>query len=80
MNNDALGRRIADARRAQGLSQSQLARALTVAHMTVSRWERGVYAPTVRIVPTLAKLLGLKPSELMRRPTAREPSRADTGQ
>lgn len=40
MRPDELKRR----REAMGLTQEQLARALDVTMMTVSRWERGVYA------------------------------------
>lgn len=40
-----VGRNIARARRAQGLSQSALARQLGVESMTISRWERGENAP-----------------------------------
>jgi transcriptional regulator with XRE-family HTH domain len=58
-NNDkhAWAQRIAVYRKAQGLSQMQLADMLDVDHTTVSRWERGRDAPSLTIQRKLQKLV-----------------------
>ncbi len=55
-----LPRRLAQARRARGLSQAGLAQAAGVPHsMTISAWERGVNLPRVDDLATMAGVLGV---------------------
>lgn len=42
LDKQALGARVAEVRRAHGLSQEQLAERLLVSRQTISNWERGV--------------------------------------
>lgn len=43
----AVGQRIQEARKAAGLKQEDVAEALSVTAITVSRWERGVFLPGI---------------------------------
>lgn len=56
-----LGAGLRAARRRAGLTQKQLAEALGVASLTVSRWERGVSTPSI---PRLRQIAELTSSEL----------------
>ena len=60
------GGRLAEARRAAGLTQAQLAAAVGVsAPERVAQWERGAEQPRPRFVPVLAEVLGLPALELL---------------
>lgn len=50
----ALGSKIAEARKACGWKQKQLASAVHVEPMTVSRWERGQHAPDIDMLEQIA--------------------------
>ena len=57
------------ARSARGVTQHQLARIVDVAGgERVSCWERGVSEPRARIIPVLARALGVDPLELLSLP------------
>jgi len=63
------GAAVLRARSARGLSQHQLARIVDVAGgERVSGWERGVGQPRARIVPDLARALGVDPLALLSLP------------
>ena len=51
-----LGARIADARKAAGLTQVQLAEALGIAQQTMAHYEGGVSRIAVAMLPTAAKV------------------------
>jgi len=55
----SVGRNIAKARRAEGLTQEMLAEQLGVSFQTVSAWERDEYLPETRKLVPLAAALGL---------------------
>ena len=59
-----LGRRIAELRRAQKLTQEQFAEALGCSVEFVSLVERGVNAPSVARLETFAKALAVEVKEL----------------
>jgi transcriptional regulator with XRE-family HTH domain len=61
----ALGARIAELRREQGLSQQALADELGVAQQTLAHYEVGRARMAVSLVPTLAKILGVSVEELL---------------
>ncbi|WP_080403396.1 helix-turn-helix domain-containing protein [Burkholderia ubonensis] len=60
-----LGERIANARKAHGLTQQQLADALGIAQQTLAHYEGGRSRLPVSMLPTLAQLLTLSFDELM---------------
>lgn len=49
-----VGRRIAMARRAAGLTQRQLAECLGIHWNTVARWERGEISPSINVLANIA--------------------------
>ncbi len=55
------GNRIRQARKGAGLSQTELARKVGVSVTTVSDWETGKYAPTMRHLAALSKVLRKDP-------------------
>jgi transcriptional regulator with XRE-family HTH domain len=58
------------ARRGAGLTQKQLAEALGVEPITVSRWERGVTSPSLPRLRRIAELTETTVSDLVRTPDA----------
>ena len=61
----ALGRRIAEARKGQGLTQAQLAEQLGIAQQTLAHYESGRLRVAVAMVPPLARTLGMSIEELV---------------
>jgi transcriptional regulator with XRE-family HTH domain len=61
----ALGRRIADARRAQTLTQAQLAQQLEIAQQTLAHYESGRLRVAAAMLPPLGRALGLSIEELI---------------
>jgi ribosome-binding protein aMBF1 (putative translation factor) len=53
-------------RRALGLTQERLAKRIGVTKAAVSSWELGKFSPTPRIIPKLARALGVDPDSLER--------------
>lgn len=62
--------RLRTARRSAGLTQKQLAEALGVESITVSRWERGVTTPTLPRLRRIAEITETTVSDLVRAPDA----------
>jgi transcriptional regulator with XRE-family HTH domain len=56
--NGALGARIAEARKAAGFTQIQLAAVLGIEQSYLSRWERGKVRPSERYREALTQALG----------------------
>ena len=65
-----MGGRLRTARRSVGLTQKQLAEELGVESITVSRWERGVTAPSLARLRRIAELTETTVSDLVRAPDA----------
>lgn len=61
----ALGSTIAAARRAAGMSQENLARAIWVSRNTVSNWETGSTAPDAQSLILLSALFGMSVDDLL---------------
>lgn len=59
------GKFIQEMRKAQGLTQRQLAEKLSISDKTVSKWETGCGLPEVSIMPELCNLLGISVNELL---------------
>lgn len=55
----ALGKRIKDLRVDKGWTQATLAETLGCESMTVSRYERGEYAPSIEVLEQIATALGV---------------------
>lgn len=59
-----LSQKIADLRKRNHLTQSELAEQLGVSFQAVSGWERGENLPDLSRLPLLCKVLGISPEEL----------------
>ena len=65
MDAKMFGAFLAQVRRAQSLTQAELAEQLHVTDKAVSRWERGVGLPDINTLEPLADALGLSLADLM---------------
>ncbi len=66
MEKKTIGGFIAALRRANGMTQKDLADRLNVSDKTVSRWERDEGAPDLSLIPALAEIFGVTCDELLR--------------
>ncbi len=66
--NQQVGRALQQARLQRGITQAELARALNVKRVTVSRWERGARSLDLTMLVTIGRLLQVNPATLL--PTA----------
>lgn len=62
---EQLGSRIAERRRARGLTQGQVAAYMGVSPQAVSKWERGLACPDLVFLDDLAELLDIGLEELL---------------
>ncbi len=60
-----LGKRIATLRKAQGLTQEQLAEKVGVSAQAVSKWENDMTCPDITTIPLLADIFGVTTDELL---------------
>ena len=65
MDNQKLGIFITELRKEKGLTQAQLAQKLNVTDRAVSKWERGVGFPDIKLLEPLADVLDISLLELM---------------
>lgn len=77
MEPQVFGAFIQQRRKELGLTQNDLAEKLNVTSKAVSRWERGVGFPDIRLLEPLADALGLTLIELMQSKKMEEPVSAD---
>ena len=66
MEKKTIGQFIAALRKANGLTQQEVADRLAVSNKAVSRWERDECAPDISVIPALAELLGVTCDELLK--------------
>ncbi|MBQ8620791.1 MAG: helix-turn-helix transcriptional regulator [Oscillospiraceae bacterium] len=66
MEKKTIGGFIAALRKANGLTQKQLAEKLNVSDKAVSRWERDETLPDLVLIPVLAEIFGVTSDELLR--------------
>ena len=66
MEKKTIGGFIAALRKANGMTQKDLAQRLNVSDKTVSRWERDDGAPDLSVVPVIAEIFGVTCDELLR--------------
>ncbi|MEG1103554.1 MAG: helix-turn-helix transcriptional regulator [Oscillospiraceae bacterium] len=80
MERKSIGSFIAVLRKANGLTQKDLAEKLNVSDKSVSRWERDDGAPDLSLVPVIAEIFGVTCDELLRgeRKAATAPSEQQT--
>lgn len=66
MAKNSIGQFIAALRKANGLTQQEVADRLNVSNKAVSRWERDECAPDLSAIPALAEMFGITCDELLR--------------
>lgn len=69
------GTRLATLRKAAGLSQAELAKALGVPQSTVGYWETAPKPPRSDVLPKLAKVLGVRVEDILGTTPIASPSR-----
>ena len=65
MNQEKIGKFIAEQRKNKKLTQEQLAEKLSVTDRAVSKWERGLNLPDASIMLELSKILDITVNELL---------------
>lgn len=66
MAKKSIGQFIAALRKANGLTQQEVADRLNVSNKAVSRWERDECAPDLSLIPALAEMFGVTCDELLK--------------
>ena len=66
MEKQTIGGFIAALRKANGMTQKQLAEKLNVSDKSVSRWERDECAPDLSLIPVIAEIFNVTSDELLR--------------
>ncbi len=66
MSKNTIGQFIATLRKANGMTQQDVADRLNVSNKAVSRWERDECAPDLSAIPALAEMFGITCDELLR--------------
>ena len=66
MEKKTIGAFLAALRKANGMTQKDLAQRLNVSDKTVSRWERDDGAPDLSLIPVIAEIFGVTCDELLR--------------
>lgn len=64
MNQEKIGKFIAECRKKQNLTQEQLAQKLGVSSKSISRWENGSNIPDYSVLDTLCNTLNISINEL----------------
>ncbi len=66
MSRNSIGQFIAALRKANGMTQQDVADRLNVSNKAVSRWERDECAPDLSVIPALAEMFGVTCDELLK--------------
>lgn len=66
MEQKTIGKFISALRKAEGMTQKDLAEKLNVSDKSVSRWERDEGAPDISMIPVIAEIFGVTCDELLR--------------
>ena len=66
MTRNSMGQFMAALRKANGMTQQEVADRLGVSNKAISRWERDECAPDIVLIPALAELYGVTCDELLR--------------
>lgn len=65
MNQNQIGKFIAELRKERGLTQTELGSKIGVTNKTISRWENGNYMPDLSLIMPLCIELGISANELL---------------
>ena len=65
MSNKSIGKTIYNLRKNKGLTQQDLAHNLKISDKTISKWERNLEMPDVKLIPKLAEELDITIEELL---------------
>lgn len=65
MDNEKMGRFISELRKANHMTQKELAAKLNVTDKAVSKWERGLSCPDIALLSPLADIFGITSGELL---------------
>ncbi len=65
IDNRTVGKTIATLRQAKGMTQQQLAAAMSVSHQAVSKWENGAALPDIQTLMGLTQLFGVTVEQLL---------------
>lgn len=74
MAKSSMGQFIAALRKANGMTQQEVADRLAVSNKAVSRWERDECAPDISLIPALAEMFGVTCDELLKGERILDPS------
>ena len=66
MEKKSIGTFLAALRKANGMTQQDVADRLNVSNKAVSRWERNECAPDLSLIPALAEMFGVTCDELLK--------------
>ena len=66
MTRNSMGQFMAALRKANGMTQQEVANRLSVSNKAVSRWERDECAPDITLIPAIAEMYGVTCDELLR--------------
>lgn len=66
MSRNSIGQFIAALRRANGMTQQDVADRLNVSNKAVSRWERDECAPDISLIPAIAEMFGVTCDEILK--------------
>lgn len=66
MDNEKFGKFISEIRKERGMTQAELAERLNVTNKAVSKWERGVGFPDIKLLEPLAEALEVSIVEIMK--------------
>lgn len=77
MDTSKVGRLICTLRKERGMTQQNIADALSISNKTVSKWERGMGCPDLSLLPGLSDLLGVDIQKLLE--GDRKPNPVDNG-
>lgn len=66
MSKNTLGQFIAALRKANGMTQQEVADRLNISNKAVSRWERDECSPDISLLPAIAEMFGVTCDELLR--------------
>ena len=66
MNKKSIGQFLAALRKANGMTQQEIADRLNVSNKAVSRWERDECTPELSLIPSIAEIFGITVDELLR--------------
>ena len=65
MNQESIGKFIAECRKEKGLTQMQLAEKLNITNRAVSKWETGKSLPDISIMPEVCEIFEITVNELL---------------